>query len=555
MIHIEKRTMKTQTVIIIILLLTFGMSSCEDFLNETYKSGLTGDPYYDTPEGVRSLVNACYTPLRYWYGREEATNFTVTGTDIVTKAAGHSNTPVNDYSIDFKADNSGLNSLWTWEYKAINFCNTALARLKETEMEDREELTGEVSFLRAFYYWHVVEMWGKTHFTTEASEGVITTAQATETGTIYEQIFADLDVAIANCPEVKERGGRVTRWAAKAFKARMLLTRGQGPEAAALAKEVIGGPFDLFSDYKALWDMSNSEGSSNSEVIWYVNYSTDQLLNLELDNETQIRNGGNNLHLMYAMKYDDQPGMTRDIANGRPFNRYMPTKFMLGLMDMDNDQRWAGSFKSIWIMNDPDNRGEAYPNMADTAIWALNGYATPAQRARAEGRYQIFDWNDVYAADGRVKNRKQYVQIDKFSDPTRESKNEDRSSRDAFVMRISEMYLVVAEGLMESDPQQALDYLNRLRRVRAKAGHEQAMEVSMSDLDIDFILDERGREFVGEQLRWFDLKRTGKLVERVRAHNPDAAANINSGHLLRPYPQDFLDAITNKEDFPQRENY
>jgi hypothetical protein len=233
----------------------------------------------------------------------------------------------------------------------------------------------------------------------------------------------------------------------------------------------------------------------------------------------------------------------------------MPTKYMLELMDQANDQRWAGSFKWLWIMNAPDNRGEKCPNMTDTAIWTLNGYATEAQRDWAKGRYQIFDLSDIYDKDGSVKNRKQYVQIDKFSDPTRDSKGEDRSSRDAFVMRISEMYMIVAEGLMDSNPAEALDYLNRLRRKRAIPGHETAMEVTADDLNIDFILDERAREFIGEQLRWFDLKRTGKLIERVKAHNPDGAANINSGHMLRPYPQDFLDAITNKEDFPQRENY
>jgi hypothetical protein len=547
--------MKTQTIITILTTLTLTLTSCEEFLRETNKSGLTSDPFYTTPEGVESLVNACYTPLRYWYGREEASNFTATGTDIVTKGAGHTNTPVNDYSTDFKADNGGLNNLWSWEYKAINFCNTALACLEDVEMDNKDVLKGEVSFLRAFYYWHVAEMWGKTHFTTEASEGVITTASATEVSVIYDQIFADLDLAIANCPEEKERGGRITCWAAKAFKARMLLTRGEGKAAATLAKEVIAGPFELFDDYKALWDMSNSEGSTNSEVIWYVNYASNHLLNLELDNTAQIRSGGNNLHLMYAMKYDNQPGMTRDIENGRPFNRYMPTRYMLELMDQANDQRWAGSFKWIWTMNAPDNRGDEYPNMTDTAIWTMNGYATAEQRAWAKGRYQIFDLDDVYEADGSVKNRKQYVQIDKFSDPARTSKNEDRSSRDAFVMRISEMYLIVAEGLMDSNPSEALDYLNRLRRKRAIPGHEAAMAVTADALNIDFILDERAREFIGEQLRWFDLKRTGKLVERVKAHNPDGTANINSGHLLRPYPQDFLDAITNKEDFPQREDY
>src|SRR5690606_18113999 len=122
---------------------------------------------------------------------------------------------------------------------------------------DKDVLVGEISFLRAFYYWHLVEMWGKTHFSIMESKGVITTANATDIDIIYQQIFTDLNVAIANTPELRERGGRITKWAAKAFKARLLLTRGEGVAAANLAKEVIEGPFELFSDYKALWDMTN----------------------------------------------------------------------------------------------------------------------------------------------------------------------------------------------------------------------------------------------------------------------------------------------------------
>lgn len=535
--------------------MALSLVSCEDFLEETNKSGLTADPYFNTPEGIEGLVVSCYTPLRYWYGREEATNFTVTGTDILTKAAGHINTPVNDYSNDFKANNKGLNELWTWLYKAVNFTNEAMARLEANELENKQVLMGEVAFLRAFYYCHIVEFWGKTHLSTQPSAGAISTANPTEVDVIYEQIFKDLDLAIAQLPSVKERGGRITAWAAKAFKARMLLTRGQKTAAAELAQEVItDGGFALFDDYGSLWDMANSDGAGNSEVIWYVNYATDHLFNKELDDATQIRNGGNNLHLMYNMKYDDQPGMIRDILNGRPFNRYMPTRFMLELMDQESDQRWAGSFKWVWLMNNPGGIGDDYALMTDTAIWCINGVASPEERAWANNRYQIYDLNDVYQADGTVKNRLRYIEISKFLDPSRATVGEDRSSRDAFVIRISEMYLIVAEGLMETQSGVAVQYLNLLREKRALAGKEADMQVIASDLSLDFILDERAREFIGEQLRWFDLKRTGKLIERVKAHNPDAS-NINANHVLRPYPQNFLDAITNKEDFPQRGDY
>ena len=85
-----------------------------------------------------------------------------------------------------------------------------------------------------------------------------------------------------------------------------------------------------------------------------------------------------------------------------------------------------------------------------------------------------------------------------------------------------------------------------------------AKKVAQSDIeDIDFILDERARELVGEQLRWFDLKRMGSeiFIRRIKAGNPDAGKNVKAYHMLRPFPQTLLDAITNKDEFLQNEGY
>jgi hypothetical protein len=71
------------------------------------------------------------------------------------------------------------------------------------------------------------------------------------------------------------------------------------------------------------------------------------------------------------------------------------------------------------------------------------------------------------------------------------------------------------------------------------------MEITTSDLSIDFILDERARELCGECKRWYDLKRTGKLLERTMAHNPKAALNMKPHHLLRPIPQSQIDRCSN----------
>ena len=72
------------------------------------------------------------------------------------------------------------------------------------------------------------------------------------------------------------------------------------------------------------------------------------------------------------MKYDDQPGMTRTAEYGRPFNRYMPTRYLVDLFDEEKDQRYAGSFRNLWIMNNEKGKGK-YTAMTDTAIYIIKG--------------------------------------------------------------------------------------------------------------------------------------------------------------------------------------
>ena len=80
------------------------------------------------------------------------------------------------------------------------------------------------------------------------------------------------------------------------------------------------------------------------------------------------------------------------------------------------------------------------------------------------------------------------------------------------------------------------------------------IEVTAADIDMDFLLDERIRELVGEESRRFTLVRTGKYVERVRKYNAAIADKVNENHALWPIPQAILDA--NREgEFPQNPGY
>lgn len=539
--------------------LTLTLPACEKQLEEYNPSGLTAETVYTTPAGFETLVNAAYSYNRWWYGKEDGYSISEMGTDLWQRGAGDVNPDLTDYTT-LQGSSRALESLWGKLYAAVNLCNAGINRIGQSGMTDAQKKTreGELRFLRAFYYWHIVETWGGVHFTTDETTTVQTTANRTPVETFYNQIFEDLNIAVANLPTTTTDYGRVTKPAAEAFLAKMHLTRGNNQEAANLAEKVISSyNYTLQARYADLWSMTNLE---NREVLWAVNYSKELSFNDRVDATLFPEpyghpRGGNNGHLLWTMKYDDQPGMTRDIANGRPFNRYMPSLFLLNLFDETKDSRYLASFKTAWIANTVVNGAKPLA-VGDTAILATKKeIPTAVENAK---RYRTYDLSKVYnpATGAVVGDRLHYVCLRKFDDPTRPTIAEEQSARDAYVIRLADVYLMAAEANFKlNNLSKAVTQINTVRRRAAIPGKETQMEIAASNLSLDFILDERARELAGEQLRWFDLKRTNRLVPRVRSNNPEAGASIQDYHMLRPIPQRQLDAIQNKTEFTQNQGY
>jgi len=238
---------------------------------------------------------------------------------------------------------------------------------------------------------------------------------------------------------------------------------------------------------------------------------------------------------------------------GIPYRSYnlCPTDFALGLYEQ-GDSRWAATF----MTEVQSNYYNYFSTSAPLAIthfyapkWFTSTDSTAYMLANPGANYHKYG---TYGA-GVVSSDWQTIPVKKFDDPKSPFTNKSGSTRDIILGRLGETYLLAAEAYLKAG--NSATALARLNVVRTRAGVANATAI-----DIDYILDERGRELLGEYHRWFDLKRTGKLIERAVAHHYriTSAANFNGANgelkILRPIPQEAIDLNQNK-NFPQNPAY
>jgi hypothetical protein len=245
--------------------------------------------------------------------------------------------------------------------------------------------------------------------------------------------------------------------------------------------------------------------------------------------------------------------MQRDVFYGRPFKRLRPTQYLIEKVfaDKTNDSRFKKSFRDTWLCNKPGTYTSfALDNSKSGSITFKTGDTTMfistveiPKEVRAKKPYQVITPS---FAGSSFFNEAVFFTLTKFFDTKRPDLTYTHGSRDYFVFRLADTYLLLAEAqLLAGKRAEALANINKVRERAAFAGKTSAMTIKDADLTMDFIMEERARELAGEQIRWLDLKRWGKLVERVKLYNSQATPNIKDVHNLRPIPQAQIDRSAN----------
>lgn len=309
-------------------------------------------------------------------------------------------------------------------------------------------------------------------------------------------------------------------------------------------------------------------GASQNVTPWLARWN--YIDNLGVDSDVDPGTG--------LIKSAGGPMLFRDIPYGRPYTRIRPNVprvtqgpntgrsyiYDQAFADRINDSRYDKTFHTVWISNRNTSTGAgalAYSgpgqtgtrgtltNGADTAVWFAD-YEVPG----APQHFGARPFKGIIVTPSMQSNLV-YPAVKKMDDITRADRN-DPSPRPVIIFRFADAYLLAAEAAFKlGNTQDAADLINVIRKRAAfrtsyppgvtQGDAELAVTIDASDVTLDFILDERTREFFGEAYRWPDLVRTKSLINRVLAWNPvEAGANIKPYHVLRPIPQDQIDRVT-----------
>ncbi|MCJ8166559.1 RagB/SusD family nutrient uptake outer membrane protein [Pontibacter sp. E15-1] len=251
-------------------------SGCDDFLVEPDRSNFTLENYFTKPEHAESVVNAIYENLRSttgggfggapWMMLEFATG--LANTDL-----GQAQNSINIRNLVNNSDNDYGSAYWTSSYRGIANANLAIAKIPGITMNESRKmrLLGEARFLRAYYYYNLVRIFGEIPLLTEPvdlNSPELYPSEASEED-IYSVIVEDLTMAEASGLPFTDETGRVSLGAVKSLLSSVYLTMAGYPlqkgtayyqKAADKAEEVIeSGEYELFTSYDDL----HSEAKEN----------------------------------------------------------------------------------------------------------------------------------------------------------------------------------------------------------------------------------------------------------------------------------------------------
>lgn len=454
------------------------------------------------------------------------------GTDVAYNKAPDDLDPMAiPYTNYEKLNSADVSSafVWKWAYNIINNANVVIVNIDKGEVPVsagfRNKIKGQAMFYRALAYNYLATLYGNVPLITEPLTAPKTDFTRTPVAQINDLIVSDLNFAKVNAPDIDNNVNKSLpnkAMASQLLAEAYLRIGGKDAEAEAECNAIINSgkfslikarygvkasqPGDYFADMFIFGNQRRTQG--NTEAIWVE----------ETENPASVPNGagpdrldkfpgfrftGSQHRRAWGSRYYNQAGMLLcDSLGGRGISRMALTYYVLNAYKAGDIRNSQYNLRRNYYYNNPSS-----PNYGQRVVPGP-GIDTNRNIVPKTNKWDQFDPNDTFGSS---------------------------MIKDFIIMRLGETYLLKAEAqLKQGKTGEAAITINVLRD-RSHAG-----TVSASDITMNFILDERVRELIGEENRRMTLMRTGMLAQRIQGRGLKITGVSDKIKLL-PIPQSEID--------------
>ena len=482
----------------IIALLTMAMmqfSCSKNFLEKTPINKKVESDFYKTPDDAFEALVSAYSMLDV-SGDNSIILSSELASDDCFGGGGTADNGVVQWD-RFESYNDHNAEAWKKYYEGIYRTNQFLKKVADVDFSAdpglKKQYTGEAKFLRAYYYFDLVRMFGHVPLITQPIEGDNYSIPQASPDSVYTLISSDLQQAIEDLSasavpynQIKAADyGRATKWAAEALMGRVFLyytgyynktalpdgyTKEQAT--AAIDDVIQNSGYGLVTHFKDLWraaSLTDFAGQNNKEAVFAIQYTSAGKGNWDLQN-------GNRFQVMIGIRNQVLDPYYKGWGFG-PVNPALYNAYK------DGDTRKTATIISI--------DGEGY-----------SGSYSVGDQAQYTGyfwkKYQPVggpDRPDANGGDFQIDNYDNYV-----------------------VIRFADVLLMGAELNLDKNLSKAQGYMDQ---VRDRAFEDTKHRVSLSSGAEGFktIMEERRLELALEGQRYWDLLRQGMTVAKAAIDN------------------------------------
>jgi hypothetical protein len=484
-------------------LLTLGMAtSCVD-LDVVPQDRVSDIDYWNKENAALVALNGCYTNLMSAYEvlySDAMTDNAYCKVNSINQAIGNGS---------YSTDNAYVLSVWSSKYAGIRSCNLLMDNIDKVpnlSEERRNRYLSEAKVIRAYLYFELYSKFGDIPFftktiTLEESQSIARTPKAEIVGKLLTDLNEIIDKGYLPESYSGKDLGRVTRYAAMALKARMLLFEGRYAEVKTETEKLIG-KFSLFPSYEGLFYAANE---NNPEVILDIQY----MLNTR----------------EHRVEYEFLPPSLGGYAQLSPLQELVDSY-------VDSDGLPIGQ-SSLYSEATPYQNRD--PRLAATVIYTGNSYLM------ADGSKSVIDCEkrsnkDGYGFSSDCTATGYYFK--KYWDKDhRESLN---SGLNIILIRYADVLLMHAEAAAETGTLDEATWNKTIRPIRVRAGFTTASALDFpkgktnAEL-ISIVRRERRSELAFEGLRHKDILRW-KIAETVmngyvHGLKTDDVVKVDNGHI------------------------